>query len=810
VTTGKVNETTDGPAASTDIDRREFLSTTAAVGGALVLGFWLPPGCARAPASPAEVEHVKVQPWYRDPTVPEINAWITIAPDDTVTIRVGQTEMGTGVFTSNPMIVADELQCDWSKVRAEYASANRDVREKAPEWTMKAPSNDITNPLGDSRTSGGEGVYRRMKTDSSGNIRESRYFLQLAGAEARERLLLAASMEWGVPVSELVAKDSVITHAGSNRRTTYGAIAAKAATVQLPDPSRITPKPPEKWTLMGTEQKNRDVPLKVTGQAAYGIDMRLPNMLYAAVRVCPVWGGDVRSYNFDAIKARPGVHSVVRLPLTDVTRGCRFHSGGVAVVADSWWRAQSALDAMPIEWDYGRSAHVSSATLLKEHLAVLNGPGPTEVNVGNVDAAMRRAAKVVEATYTVPYVPRARMEPGNATVLVTDNKVEIWLADQHPQEVLQYAHELTGIAPENIYVHLAYLGGGYGSGGNGPYAGQAIVVAQALKGRPVKLVASRDEDWGSGTRYQPMGVGIMKAGLDADGWPIAMEVRSSSQYSGDQLVRGLTAPPYFVPNYRLTCRTLDVGSSSTVSTARAANVPVPVGNRRATGARANSFYMESFIDELAHAAGKDRYQYRRELIARNPVSPGKGVWGFARRNEWLTALDMAAEMSGWGTPLPEGWARGLAIEDRRRTSRPHSTICAQVHTVEVTRRGQVRLHRVDVAFEQGFRLVHPVSVRKQIEGQIAWGYSDAIYQETTVRDGRAVERNFDTFPVSRMSEYPKEVNIRFFPTKAWLYGAGEEAIPQVMPAIYSAVFEVTGKRIRSLPLKNHDVSWGTT
>jgi isoquinoline 1-oxidoreductase beta subunit len=780
----------------TDINRREFLSTTAAVGGAMVLGFWLPPASAEAASAP-----VAAQPWYHDATVPEINAWITIAPDDTVTIRVGQTEMGTGVFTANPMMVAEELQCDWSKVRAEYASANRDAREKAPEWTMKAPGNDIENPGGNTATGGSEeGVYRRMKTDSSGNVRESRYFLQLAGAEARERLLLAAATEWGVSPSTLVAKDSVITHPPTKRRTTYGAIAAKAAKIQLPDPSKIQIKTPDKFWLMGTEQKNRDVPLKVTGQAIYGIDMRLPGMLYAAVKACPVWRGDVKSYNFDAIKNRPGVHSVVRIPLNDQTRGMRVHSGGVAVIADTWWHAHTALEAMPIEWDYGPNGKVTSADLLKGHMASFDEPGKTATEVGDVDAVMAKAAKVIEATYVVPYIPRARMEPGNATVLVNDNRVDVWTGNQHPQEVMEYAHKLTNVAQENVYVHTTFLGGGYGSGGDGPHASMALIIASSVKGRPVKMLWSREEDWATGTRYRPMGIGILKAGLDAAGWPIAMDVRTTGQYGGpnstgglDQQVRGLTNPAYFIPNYRYNYRLT--------------NFHVPGGNRRGTGSCANCFYLESFVDELAHAAGQDPYMYRRELLSRNPI--GKpGIGGFARRDDWLKALDLVAKMSDWGKPLPEGWARGIAIEDRRRPSRPHSSIGAEVFTLSVSRRGQVTVHRVDVAFEQGFCLVNPLSVTKQIEGQLNWGYDDALYQETSVKDGRAVERNFDLFHISRMNEYPKQVNIAYFKTNKWLYGAGEETIPQVPPAIANAVFKVTGKRIRSIPLKNHDLSWG--
>src|SRR5256884_1065860 len=355
---------------SRDMDRREFLATTAAVGGAMVIGFWMPPS-AQAASAP-----VAAQPWYREATVPEINAWITIAPDDTVTIRVGQTELGTGVFTANPMMVAEELQCDWKKVRAEYASANRDFKEKAPEWTLKVPGNGETDPGGAApvELQGANGVYRRMIIHSSGNVRESRYYLQQAGAKARERLLLAAANEWGVPGSELVAKDSVITHAKTRRRTTYGAIAAKAARTPLPDPSKIKIKTPDKYTLLGTEQKSLDVPLKVTGEAVYGIDIRLPGMLYAAARACPVWGGDVKSYDFDRIKNMPGVQSAVRLPFDTLTKSVGFLCGGVAVVADSWWRAKTALDAMPIEWDYGPSGSGSSSSLYDAHVACSQEP----------------------------------------------------------------------------------------------------------------------------------------------------------------------------------------------------------------------------------------------------------------------------------------------------------------------------------------------------------------------------------------------------------------------------------------------------
>jgi isoquinoline 1-oxidoreductase beta subunit len=818
----KPDDNTTALPASSGMTRRAFLSTTSAVGGAMVVGFWLPSMKAEAQSSAA-------YPPYREPMVAEINAWLTIAPDDTVTIRVGQTEMGQGVFTNCPLIVAEELQCDWTKVRAEYASANRNVREKAPAWTIPVPGNGNHDPTG-----GGEpamlqnanGVYRRMSTNSSGSVREGRYYLQLAGAEARERLLLAAAAEWRVPVSELVAKNSVITHAKSKRQTTYGAMAAKAAAIQLPDPAKtVKLKTPDKFTLYGTEQKDLTTPLKVTGQMMYASDVRLPNMLYAAAKSCPVWGGDVKRFDADKIRNMPGVHSVVKLGPPKSAAPMNFNvanvagrgggggggqnvpgnfalsyeghiSGGVAVVADTWWHAKQALDAMPIEWEYGPDASVNMPSLIDRHMASLKDAGTVRTNHGDVDAAFRNAATIIEATYTVPYLNHACMEPGGATALVTANRVDLWSGTQTPDSTLQQVAREIGIAPENVYIHTMFLGGGYGIDNSNSRANvQAAAIAKTLNGRPVKLLWSREEDWGFGLRPRPMGVAHFKAAVDPQGWPIAIEVHTAgANYGGDQQWRGLSAWPYFIPNFRFTT-----------------HLPkshVPCVPRRATGSSTNAFYQESFLEELAHAAGKDSYQYRRELIARNPPPPMPGIGGFLQRNDWLKALDIVTKMSEWGKPLPPGWARGLAIDDRRRPSRNSTTAVAQVHTVEVTKRGQIKLHRVDVAFDQGFTFVNPLTVRKQIEGQMAWGYDDAVHQEVTIKDGRAVETNFDSYGVSRMGEYPREVNISFFKSDHWLYGLGEEAIQQVAPAVANAVFKITGKRIRSLPLKNHDLSWG--
>src|SRR3984957_8297852 len=614
---GKIDTT-----AKVDLNRRDFLASTAAVGGAMVLGFYLPATSAQAAA-------IQGQPWYHDAMVPEINAWLTIAPDDTVTIRVAQTEMGTCVFTSCPMMVAEELQCDWSKVKAEYASPQRDVVEKAPTWTLQVPGGGVPRI----RDGGGRpayaspftGVYRRFDTNSSGSVRESRYYLQMAGAEARERLLLAAAAMWKVPTSELTAKNSVITHTPSGRQTSYGAVAHKAAQTALPDPSQIKIKGPDQFTLIGTEQKTRDVPLKVTGKAVYGIDVDLPGMLYAAVKACPVFGGKVKSYDFAAIKDRPGVHSVVTIegkgPREDVnygTSGREYRYAAVAVVADTWWRAKTALDLMPIEWDVGPNGHRNSDELLQAYFESLKQPGTIVLeDGGSYTDAKSKAAKVVEATYTVPYLAHARMEPGNATAMVTADRVDVWTGDQSPQFGLLRAADEAGVSPDKVFIHTTFLGGGYGGGGGSDQIRQAVAIAKTLNGRPVKVLWTREEDVRLGEKYRPMGMAQFEAALDADGWPLAVSLHNiADQYDRNPIragtyknrvaegtVRGLDELPYFVPTFFF-----DV---------HAKNSHVPVGFRRSSGSAANVFYLESFVDELAHAAGKDPYEYRRELIARN-------------------------------------------------------------------------------------------------------------------------------------------------------------------------------------------------
>jgi len=484
------------------------------------------------------------------------------------------------------------------------------------------------------------------------------------------------------------------------------------------------------------------------------------------------------------------------------TSGQEYRYAAVAVVADTWWRAKTALDVMPIEWDFGPNRHLNTDELFKADFETMKKAGTIVLEEGgSYVAAKSKAAKVVEATYTVPFLAHARMEPGNATAMVTPGRVDLWTGDQSPQFAMLRAADEAGVTPDKVFVHTTFLGGGYGGGGGSDQVRQAVAVAKTLNGRPVKVLWTREEDMRLGEKYRPMGIGRFEAALDPDGWPLAISMRTNGdRYDrglvpagtyrnmvSEQAVRGLHELPYFVPTLYYDVHTQ--------------NSHVPVGFRRATGSSVNVFYLESFIDELAHAAGKDPYGYRRELVKRNAR--------FRDRDDWLRALDMVAEMSGWGTPLPEGWARGIAIDDRRRPSRSTVALCAEVVTVSVSRGGLLRLERVDAVFDEGFSFVNPLSVRKQIEGQIAWGLGDAMWQEITVKDGRVVEGNFDQFQIARMADYPPKVNIAFLKSNnKWISGVGEEVIPQIAPAVAQAVFKTTGKRIRSLPLGNHDLRWG--
>lgn len=735
------------------MNRREFVVTTLTVGGGFALGLLFPKNGAEGAAIATRVSG---RPWesLAGKSDIEVGPWLMIAPDDTITIRIGQSEMGQGVITSCAMMVAEELECDWSKVRAEYVSVNRHFRENK--------------------------VYKRLITTSSSSVRLGRPYLQQAGASARERLMAAAAQTWSVPRSELTVKDGVITHTPTGRTLRYGQVAERAAAVSLPAEPKI--KTPDQYTLIKKPTKLLDVPPKVDGSATYGIDVRVPGMLYAASKASPVFKGKVKSYNADTVRNRPGVHSVVEFEGEEI-------ESGVAVVADSYWHAKTALDLLPIQWDEGSHGNDSSEEYFTSSRAVLDEPGAKVVTKqGDPEAALKNATKVVEAIYQVPYLDHAVMEPFNCTAQVTPDRVDIWAGSQSPEEAAIDASNITGIPLENIYFHNCFLGGGFGRRGNQDDVRQAVAIAKQLSGRAVKVIWSREETTRHGY-YRPMRTSRFRAALGPDGMPLAWHTRvvgMDETYPGDeQILRGLHRIPYFVPN-----QLFDYHLRRT---------HVPTGPWTSVGRSQNEFFLESFVDELAHAAGKDPYQYRRALLDTNPEFPSA--------KSWIQVLGAVADKSGWGRRLPAGTGMGIAIGDSRRVTRTEITICAVVATVSISKKGEVRAERFDVAIDSGPFVVNPLAAERQVEMQVVMGLAATLYQEITIEKGRVAQGNFNTLPLLKSREMP-EIRVSFVrATDDPIAGIGEEVIGWVAPAVCNAIFAVTGKRIRSLPLKKHDLSW---
>lgn len=737
------------------ITRRHFIVTSTAASGGLVIGFYLPGAEASTLPSDQEDSKVNNQPWM-SPTETggaEVNAWLVISPDDTVTIRVAQSEMGEGVFTAMPMIVAEELHCDWNKVQAEYASANRSIREG--------------------------GVYKRMATNGSGAVRRSRRYLQQAGASARERLIQAAADRWQVPATTCTAKDSIVTHTATGKTLRYGEIAHEASTIQLSKEPAI--KTPEQFTLLGTPMARLDTPLKVNGSATFGIDIRLPNMLYATSKTSPIVGAKVKSYNFNAIKNRPGIHSVVEFKSENKAMGLR---SGVAVVADTFWRAKTALELLPIEWDYGANSNANSKEIAAQDLeAINNKTGTVALNEGNALENVNKATEVVEAIYSAPHQAHATMEPLGCTAQVTQNRVDLWLGTQDPEGAIHSGAEQSGVAPENVHVHNCFLGGGFGGRGSRSEVNQAVAIAKTLGGRPVNLVWTREEDI-KNDYYNPSLVTRFQAGLGKDGMPLTWFSRSA----GDSILfwhrpkavangidpiilRGLSDMPYQISNKRVEYIMR--------------NQHIPVSFWRAPGVCNSIFMIESFIDELAHTSNKDPVEFRRVLLENNP--------------NWLNVLNTAADKANWGQSLPPRTGQGIAI------CVAFGTIVAQVAQVSVSRRGELTVEKVVCALDCG-HVINPLTVEMQVESCVVYGLSAALYGEITVENGAVVQKNFDDYPMLQMKNMPEvETHLALSGGTKW-GGIGEASLPSCAPAVANAVFAATGKRMRSMPFKHHDLS----
>jgi isoquinoline 1-oxidoreductase subunit beta len=728
--------------AASKLTRRHFIITAATAAGGFAIGISAAPRPARAAT-------VVAQPWNDDHAYDahDIDAWIAIDPDDSILIRYQRSEMGQGSMTALPMIITEELQCDWSKVRIEYASPNRNIRENK--------------------------VYGDMFSHGSLSVRASQKRMQQVGASARERLITAAANRWNVPASECTAASSVVTHGPSGRMLRFGELAADAAKVSLAREPAI--KTPDRFTFIGKPMPRIDVIHKIDGSAKFGIDAQVPGMVFAAINACPVPGGKLRSVDESVLAGAPGVLQVVRL------------DNAVAVVATgSFWRAKQALARLQPEWDVGEAGNVDSAQFSNAFHAALNEPMQSARNDGNVDQAISGAAKTFEAVYETPYLSHSPMEPMNATVHLQQDRLDVWVGTQDAEDALDAAARFSGLKPEQVYIHNAFLGGGFGRRDANDEVAQAIAIAKVVQ-RPVKLVWTREEDTRQ-DKFRPHAVVAFKAAVGSDGMPTAwsMRVVTSSilatvgrSFPGNRVepmaVAGLANNGYNVPNTRVE--------------AVIKNTHMPVWFWRAPGANQHVFAIESFLDEIASAGGLDPYQVRRKLLEGKP--------------EWLKVLDTAAEKGDWGAPLPKGRGRGIAIcEDT-------NSLCAQVAEVTVRPNGDVKVDRVTVALDTHY-MVNPQTIAEQAEGGVIFGLSAALYGKITVKDGVPVQGNFDTYRMVRLAEAPR-IDVHLVPSggKVW-GGAGEAATPPIAAAVANAIFAATGKRIRTLPIIDHDLSFRST
>jgi isoquinoline 1-oxidoreductase beta subunit len=719
------------------LNRRAFVIGTTAAGAGLSLGLDLPFG------GPTVVRAADGSP--------EVNAWVVIRPDDTVVIRIARSEMGQGSLTGLAQLVAEELECDWSKVVTEYPTPGQSVARKRA-W-------------GDFSTGGSRG------------IRSSQDYVRKGGATARVMLIQAAANEWKVPASECTAANSVITHKPSGRTTTYGKVVEAAA--KLEPPADVPLKDPKDWKIAGKGVKRLDTVDKTTGKMIYGADVKLPGMLNAAIKDCPVFGGKLKSYDEAKIASMKGVKKVVKVG-----------DSAVAVVADTWWHAKTALDALPIVWDEGENAKVSSESIAKWLAEGLDNAQPAYIGNQNGDAkaAIAGAVKKVEAVYNYPYQNHATMEPLNATAVYTADKCEVWCGTQNGEAAFAAVLEASGLPAEKCDVHKLMLGGGFGRRGMTDYVRQAVLIAKEMPGTPVKLLWSREEDMAHG-KYHPVTQCKLTGAFDADNNLTALHVRLSGQSilfsvrpaalengKDPAAFQGLNATGeaaigYSVPN-------LLVEHSMR-------NPHVPPGFWRGVNVNHNAIYLECFMDELAQAAGQDPLEFRRKLMSKHP--------------KHLAVLNAVADKIGWGKPPPQGVYRGIA------QVMGYGSYVAGAAEISVTDGSKIKVHRIVASTDPGY-VVNPAQVERQIAGSFVYGLSALFYGGCTVKDGKIEQTNFDTYNSMRIAEMPKVESV-MVPSGGFWGGVGEPTIGVAAPAVLNAYFAATGKRIRSVPLRDQNISF---
>ena len=717
-----------------DISRRRFLIGSAAAGAGFSLGLYLP--LARSEAQAEEA-------------TPEVNAWVVIEPDDTVIIRIARSEMGQGTLTGLAQLVVEELECDWSRVKTEYPTPGQSLARGR--------------------------IWGSFSTGGSQGIRGSHQYVREGGAAAREMLIEAAADLWGVPVEECQVSAGVITHRPTGRNTTYGKVAAAAS--QLVPPFEVELKNPKDWKIVGKPVKRLDTLDKLTGRQVFSADFQLPGMLNAAIKACPVFGGTVDSFDASAVSKMPGVRAVVRVEDT-----------AVAVVADTWWQAKTALDALPVSWDEGPNAAVNSTSIAQMLDEGLDADDAAVGNTaGDAKTALGRAAKTVEATYGYPYQNHATMEPMNATARWSKDRCEVWCPTQNGEAALQATAEAAGLPAEQCEVYKIHLGGGFGRrGAFHDFVKQAVAIAKQMPGIPVKLLWTREEDMQHGA-YHPITKARLTGGLDEEGDLVGLHVRISGQsilasvnpgwmQNGvDMFVfQGLQPEGDHAISYSIPNLLVDYAMR---------NPPVPPGFWRGVNINQNAVYMECFIDELAHAAGKDPLEFRRRLMADHPKN--------------LAVLEAVAQRVGWDKPAPDGVYRGLAV---CKAFASYVAACAEV---SVDSQGRLKIHRIVAATDPG-HAVNPQQIEAQVEGSFVFGLSAMLYGECTVKDGRVEQDNFHTYPTMLMSGMP-EVEVIIMPSGGFWGGIGEPTIAVAAPAVLNAIHAATGKRIRQLPLKNTDL-----
>ena len=708
------------------INRRLFLQVSGTTAASLSLGFVWPESATAADSN-------------------EVNAWIEIHPDESVVIRYARTEMGQGSRTSAPMLIAEELEVDWKKVRIVDVPAHDNLRRKR--------------------------VYGDMASVGSRTIRMSQEYLRKAGAAARIMLVEAAAQRFGVPAAECKASMGMVVHSASGKKLSYGQLAADAA--KLTPPKDIPLKDPKNWTLIGKPLPRVDMADIVTGKIRYGVDVQLPGMLHAAIAQSPVFGGKATSVDSSKVDNRRGIVKVIN------------QGEFVAVVADNWWRAKEALRDVSIEWDNGKNAAVSSNSLMQfyrdglthKELAIARNDGDTLGVLAN--------APVVEADYYTPYLAHATMEPMVCTALWTDSQLDIWASTQNPESTLTAAASTADMPQEKVRVFAMQMGGGLGRKSPQDFTRQAVAIAMQIPGKPIKLMWSREEDM-QHDLYRPASLVRMRASVDSTGKPNALHVRVSAPSLFSQLLRmplqnGVDQQavacfndhPYAIPN--------------TLVDFAMRTAHVPVGFWRTVGHSQNPFVRECFLDELAHAAGQDPLAYRLALLPDNE-----------KANRDRSILQAVAKAADWGRPLPKGVHRGIASVDG------YGSWTACVCEVSVSPRGEVKIHRVVIGIDPGYA-VNPDNIQAQLQGSVVHGLTAIFWGEMTVKDGRIEQSNFHDYRMMRMNEMPK-VETVIAPTGGFWGGVGEPAQAPLAPALGNALFAATGKRIRSLPLKNHGLS----